>query len=999
MRASRVAAGRGRASGAVVVAASVAVALSLLGSALLSFGATAGGPPSSGRPAPAVTGRADRNPTAPGASSGPGISLSFTPAGLLGPAASDPLQAQTPVPSAPKIDPGQSVSLNVSVTGGVPPYTYVWYSGTYPQCSGDHTLVGHGPELNASAAFGSLYYCYTVNDSEAPPVSAMPTNAALVTVEPALAAGGVTPASPTIDAGQTVTLTSHPGGGAGSYTITWFSNTTGSSLCTLKELGTGATWPAVPTGNTTYCYGVTDSSVGTPPSVNYSAPDVVTVDPKLTVGPVEPVLATVDSGQSLVLTASPSGGTGPGTYTLQWYTGSSTTCSASLTPVGTNATTYTATPPSTTNYCYSVKDAAYGESPIFSSTDSVKVNGKLTANSPKPGGPSLDLGQSITFTVSVAGGTGPYSYQWYSGFYSTCSLSTASPVAGQYNSTYTESPNAGGSYICYSVTDSASNPVTTFSPGDLVTVNQPLSAGSPSPAAETIDYGQPATLTANPAAGTPPYSYKWFYGPSSSCTLDINASGTSKSIAPAPKVSTYYCYELFDSANGTPASSVYSSTVLVSVNSALTALAPIPLNPSIDKGQSITLTAEPQGGTPVYIFQWLTGSPCTSAIHLQTSSTLTVAPLVNTTYCYVLTDGSQNPPTRTSPSDTITVYPTLLAGAALPTNASIDSGQSLVLTANASEGKPPYTYQWYSSPTPACSSGSTPLGTSKTQTVTPASSTYYCYFVTDNVSLVNPGRNNSTADLVKVNPPLADATLSSNSTILDLDQGAILLARATGGTLPYHYLWYTGSSSNCSLDTTVVKGTTFKQTVKPSALTTTLYYCVVVEDSSKGTPTAVNASAAYHLTVDPALENEAISPIQPDLNLGQYVVLVGNASGGTPPLQYQWYTSKATPCVLVNSTKVKGATGETLNVTPTSTAYYCLLVTDGSNGVPAESVFSPADLVTVNLPPGPSLLGLPLVEGAIVLGVLLGIFALIVLAVVLRIRKVRRARGPGSDFL
>jgi hypothetical protein len=498
MGARRTATGFGRFRGPLVVAASFALVLT----ALAVPWAWAG-------PGPA-------SPSGSGPAAG-----SFTPA-------TGNLTAGPALPASPSLDPGQSLVLSVNVSGGIQPYSFRWYSGTYPQCSGDTGVIGSATNssLNVSYAYADLYYCYTVTDNESPPASATPASATLVAANPSLTAGPASPASATIDSGRSVVLTARPSGGSGQYSVVWFSSASGSPSCTLTEVGTGSTFTASPTTNTSYCYRVMDTAEGTPPASALSPPDTVTVDPALSAGGVMPITPTVDLGQGIALTAAPSGGTGPGTYTIQWYSGLSSICPEAMTGVGTNSTTFTATPRTSIQFCYSVRDTSYGTPTVYSLTDTVQVSSKLAAAKPSPASPGIDVGQTLTLTANVTGGTLPYGFQWYNGYYANCSAASASPVAGATASTFALTPGSS-EYLCYSVTDGSAIPVTVFSPSVLVRVNSTLLAGASSPVSPTLDKGQSAKLTANPSGGTPPYTYTWYSGQNSSCAGDTTATRSS----------------------------------------------------------------------------------------------------------------------------------------------------------------------------------------------------------------------------------------------------------------------------------------------------------------------------------------------------------------------------------------------------------------------------------------------------------------------------------------
>ncbi len=100
-----------------------------------------------------------------------------------------------------------------------------------------------------------------------------------------------------------------------------------------------------------------------------------------------------------------------------------------------------------------------------------------------------------------------------------------------------------------------------------------------------------------------------------------------------------------------------------------------------------------------------------------------------------------------STANTFTINPQLSAGQITPSNPSINSGQSVLLSANPSGGTTPYAYQWYAisgTTAPTCTTANQIAGaTSSTYLATPASANSYAYQVTDsattNVIMCSPG--------------------------------------------------------------------------------------------------------------------------------------------------------------------------------------------------------------------------------------------------------------------
>ncbi len=848
-----------------------------------------------------------------------------------------PLAAGTISPSSPTIDNGQSVTLAVNPSGGTSPYTYQWYTSS--DCSTSPISGATASTLAASPGSSTTYYVKVTDSTSTTSCS----SGDAVTVDSTLSAGAMTPNGPTIDSGQSVTLTANPSGGTGSYTYKWYSGSSTSCASDTATLGTASTQVVSPTTNTYYCYSVSDTSTN-PPTVS-SATGVVTVDSALSAGAITPASPTISSGSIVTLTAHPSGGTG--LYTYQWYSGSSSTCSSDTAVSGQTSSTYAPSPTSNTYYCYSISDTSTNAPTVSSATDLASVTSGLVAGSIAPSSPTIDSGQSLTLTANPSGGTTPYSYQWY-----TSADCSTSPVSGATSSTYAASPTSTTTYYV-KVTDANSN--TACSAGDPVTVDTALSAGAITPGAPTIDSGQSITLTAHPTGGSGSYSYHWYSGPSSSCSSDATALGTGSTQTVSPASNTYYCYSLSDTSTNPP--TVSSATDLVTVDSALSAGAVTPSSPTVDNGQSVTLTAHPSGGTGAYTYQWYSGSSSTCSSDtatLGTSSAQVVSPTSNTYYCYSISDTSTNPPTTSSATDQVAVDTALSAGAITPASPTIDSGQSLTLTAHPSGGTGSYTYQWYSGSSAACTSDTTPLGTSSIQLVSPTSNTYYCYEVTD--ASTNPPAVSSPTDLVTVNAAISGVTATPSPAVLDSGQSGTLQVSWTGGTADFTITIYSGSSStSCALDITQVGsahaniGTSPLTGVSVSPASTT-YYCATVVDSVTG---AVSTSSPVAVTVNPALSAGAITPPSPTISSGSSVLLTANPNGGTTAYAYQWFTGAG--C----TSPISGAISSTYDASPSSTTAYYYQVTDSAST--PESACSAGDTVTVNSPaPLPSLHAGPL---------------------------------------
>jgi PKD repeat protein len=111
----------------------------------------------------------------------------------------------------------------------------------------------------------------------------------------------------------------------------------------------------------------------------------------------------------------------------------------------------------------------------------------------------IDLGQYVSFTSTVSGGTPPYNYQWYL---------NGSAVNGANQSSWIFTPSVTGYYLVHlNVTDNVGNEAK--SNVAQVTVNPPLSV-SIQPTSSVIVLGESVDFTSTVSGGTLPYNYQWY---------------------------------------------------------------------------------------------------------------------------------------------------------------------------------------------------------------------------------------------------------------------------------------------------------------------------------------------------------------------------------------------------------------------------------------------------------------------------------------------------------
>ena len=165
-------------------------------------------------------------------------------------------------------------------------------------------------------------------------------------------------------------------------------------------------------------------------------------------------------------------------------------------------------------------DAVYGSGPACVPPSIVQ----------QPSGSTITSGAAAQLSVNAAG-TGPLSYQWYSG----ASGNTSSPVSGGSSNTVLVSPSANTSYWvrvtgqCAPSADSSSASVT-VNPPSCPAVNP----GTPQ--ATAVSGGFQLSIS---ATGGSSFSYQWFEGPGSGSGTQIG-TGNPLLVNPAQS-SSYWC--------------------------------------------------------------------------------------------------------------------------------------------------------------------------------------------------------------------------------------------------------------------------------------------------------------------------------------------------------------------------------------------------------------------------------------------------------------------------
>lgn len=765
---------------------------------------------------------------------------------------------------------------------------------------------------------------------------------------------GLSPGTPTaspfsLDSGQSVTLSSLITGGTAPFAYSWtglpnncLSSNADPLSCTPSGILSNTTFPLYVQVNDSNGVRVRSPVLNL---VIYSLPSLGTL-----VG--SPASGGADSGQSLTITAPTSGGAGGYVYTWKGLPPGCTGTSyrvVSCLPTGLTVN-------STYNVSANVTDrnggTAVGAVLAYVVDSDPKVWTPIASRSTVEGGAQVNL------TSKAANGSGGYVWTW-TGLPPGCASQdspalTCVPAGLAGNSTYA---------IAAQVADTNGFKVTSGTVPLLVITSPSL--GTPVANVSSVDLGQSFRLNVTAGGGTGGYIFRW-WGLPSGCS-----SANAPSIVCTPTGlttnSTARIFVNLTDANGLTASSGF---LFLPVNLD-PVVSPVSVAPAgVDAGQNVTFSVTVTRGAGLYRFQW-TGLPagCVSSNAPQLRCSPSAALITqNTTYQVgvTVTDAAGFAVSAPTSPVEVDVLPTVSAVWASPH--ALDSGQTVVLSVNATGGSGAYTFGWWGLPS-GCASLDLRVLTC-TPTASNQNATYALWVtVTDGNAnaLRSPTLSLAVDSRPSVAPPIAFPM------VIDLGGSSVLSTHGIGGSGHYTFTW-SGPPTGCA------PGNSSQFFCRPTASGTWDVEASVTDSrgvSSGPPPLSIALSVEPDPTVDAFYASQAT--VRPGDNTS-FTVFV---KGGVGPYDYV-YSGLPAGCNLANSAHTY--------CIPQSTGSFTVhvQVTD-SQGYSASAVL---DWNVSSASGGGSVLGLPTALVFLVLGLVVG--GLLLLLVVLP--YFRRRSSDESDI-
>ena len=645
---------------------------------------------------------------------------------------------------------------------------------------------------------------------------------------------------------------------------------------------------------------------------------------------------------------------GVGTPTYQWY--SNTTNSITGATEVTGATNSTYTPPTDTVgevFYFVVISFDGGCSDIQSTIALVNTVAEPIATAVNPEQTICLDGQADTFEITLTGGVGNPTYQWFSNTTNTNSGGTA--IAGETNNTYDTGvlSTIGAFYYYIEVTlDGTGCDLAT---SDVFTVNvvaDPVIDTQPIDSQEICQNTILEALEVNASgdANTGDFSYQWFSNTTNSNTGGTAITGANTNVYNPDNttVGTFYYYVVINqTASGCEVTSEVS-TIIINEGPSITTQ-PIPSDICLDGAANVLEVVTQNGvGTPTYQWYSNTTNSITGATEVTGATNSTYTPPTDTVgevfYFVVISfDGGCSDIQSTIALVNTVAEP--IATAVNPEQTICLDGQAdtFEITLTGGVGNP--TYQWFSNTTNTNSGGTAIAGETNNTYDTGVLSTIGAFYYYIEVTLDGTGCDLATSDVFTVNvvaDPIIDTQAMASQEICQNTTLEALEVVVSGNTNTgdFSYQWFSNTTNTNSGGTLV--GTNTNTYTPDNTTVGTFYYYVVIKQTASGCEVTSEVSTII-INEGPSITTQ---PIPSDICLdGAANVLEVVTQNGVGTPTYQWYSN--TTNSITGATEVTGATNSTYTP-PTDTVgevfYFVIIAFDGG----CSDIQSDIVLVKVN---------------------------------------------------
>ncbi|MBM3447973.1 MAG: T9SS type B sorting domain-containing protein, partial [Bacteroidetes bacterium] len=846
-----------------------------------------------------------------------------------------------------------------------------WYSNSSNSTTGGTLIAGavNASYTPATDAVGTqYYYCIVTLSGTGCNTATSSVATVVVTQGPSVSTQPLT--TQTICAGGVVSpLTVAYTNGTGIPSYQWYSNSTNSNTGGVLIAGaTNANYtPTAVAAVTTYYYCQISFTGGGCSSITSNTAAVIAVAlPTVTTQPTATQTICVGGAPSS-LTLAYSNGTGTPTY--QWYSNTLNSTSGGTVIAGATAATYV--PPvlnAAGSYyyygiatlsgsgCGSTTSAVAQVTVVADPTITTQILACITV---------CQNGIATALTPVLTGGTGNFSYAWFTNLTNS---TTGGIPSGSASSLNPITAVVGTAYVYCVITQTGPGCSTLTTIASQVTVVTAPTVSTQPLATQTLCInGTPTNLSVAYTNGTGTPTYQWYSNVNATNVGGTAIAGaTNATYTPPTNTAGTFYYYCVVSLSGAGCGSVTSSAVEVIVNNLPTiSTQPIAGGTICVGGTPPAFSVAYTGGSGTATYQWYSNSTNSNtggaAIVGATLNTFS-PPALNTVgnyfyYATISLTGAGCGSVNSSTTQVIVVSDPSINTQPLTTN-SVCIGASIpALALSTLNGTGTPIYQWYSNTNSGNTGGNAILNETNATFVPPASATgttyYYCV-----VNFSGSGCNSTTTATSEVivvpQPSISTQPLSTQTICLDGIPNALTGAYSNGTGTP-SYQWYSNATNTTTGGVLIPGATNDSYTPSGNAVGSQYYYLTV---SLSGLSCNATTTAASEIVVvaDPIISTQPLT--LDSLCVGGTPTQLQTAvANGTGVVSYQWY-SNSNP-QNTGGTLILGETNATYTP-PTSNVPgdYFYYVVASLNGLGCDAVTSTAS--TNTFVSDPSILTQPL---------------------------------------
>ena len=767
-----------------------------------------------------------------------------------------------------------------------------------------------------------------------------------------------------LDAGQTEVFSDTFNSGISPYTFNWFVVNTITNAIVANQLYTGVANTGVlyttntfvwttsttnPVTNTVEANVIITDSGGS--TVNTVYTGTITINAMLTTPSLTMSNTFIDQGQSILFTASTTGGTSP--YSYNYYVVNSITNAIIANQLYASnsytSNTWLWTPPpnlytaNTFKANVVIQDHATTAVTVNSPYNAIGYNSaaRITISAPNT---LLDSGQYATFTLKDTGGTGSPTVGFNAELYNVTGLTQQTQqgsnvfiltVGGTNTISFMTFSAVNSNTFKYNALETDLGTTVAFTNNSVatsITVNIPLtttptinySTGGNADAGQTLHFASYES-----GGGTLPYTYNFLVfnsvtntaistqsGPSNTFAFVVNSATITNTIeANVIVIDSASTNELVNSVN-TGKITLYSALSYPTITPASSI--------TLDAGQSNTISAYETGGTGSYSYNFIVFNSITNVIiaNLLTTSAnsftfttnslwTTNSPVKANVVVYdtgTITANNVNS-VISSPItiDSALSYPTITPASPI----TLDAGQSNTISAYETGGTGSYSYNFivFNSITNVIianllttSANSFTFTTNSLLTTnSPVKANVVVY---DTGTITANDVNSIISSPITIDSALSYPTITPASSItLDAGQSNTISAYETGGTGSYSYNFIVFNSITNVIIANLLTTSANSFTFTTNSLWTTnspVKANVVVYDTGTITANDVNSIISSPITIDSALSYPTITPATPiTLDAGQSNTISAYETGGTGSYSYNFIVFNSITNVII----------------------------------------------------------------------------------------------------